>query len=163
MKNTYRGNLSGALMLLIVVSLAVAAPAFAEKTYTMKEGDTLWELSSKYYNDPTLYPVFLEVNNIDNPRMIPVGRVIIVPGFDDMKKVAQEVDPTKRKELIKKLARSNSSPGSIPETEVGKDEDGDEIKPADTKSISILNVLGGKKVSPKSVKNDTETTAPEKR
>ncbi|HOT29787.1 MAG TPA: LysM domain-containing protein [Candidatus Ozemobacteraceae bacterium] len=163
MMNVKRECLTGALMLVLFASLVGTSPAIAGTTYTMKEGDTLWELSAKYYNDPTLYPVFLEVNNIDNPRMIPVGREIIIPSFDDMKKVAQEVDPAKRKSLISKLSsNAGSSSSSSSESKTGsgskkeplKDEDGRELKPVDPKSVSILKILGGKKVDPKNIKDD---------
>ena len=166
MMNTKREFLTGALMLVLFAALAATSPALAGTTYTMKDGDTLWELSAKYYNDPTLYPVFLEVNNIDNPRMIPVGREIIIPSFDDMKKVAQEVDPSKRKSLINKLssnAGSSSSSGSKIDSgskkEPPKDEDGRELKPVDPKSVSILKILGGKKVDPKNIKDDKDVPA----
>ncbi len=163
MMNVKREFLTGALMLVLFAALAATSPALADTTYTMKEGDTLWELSAKYYNDPTLYPVFLEVNNIDNPRMIPVGREIIIPSFDAMKKVAQEVDPAKRKSLINKLSsNAGSSSGSKIDSdskkEPLKDADGRELKPVDPKSVSILNILGGKKVDPKSIKDDKDAT-----
>lgn len=166
MMNVKREFLTGALMLVLFASLVATLPALAGTTYTMKEGDTLWELSAKFYNDPTLYPVFLEVNNIDNPRMIPVGREIIIPSFDDMKKVAQEVDPAKRKSLISKLSsNSGSSSSSGSKTDSGskkeplKDEDGRELKPVDPKSVSILKILGGKKVDPKNIKDDNAPPA----
>ncbi|HNW36186.1 MAG TPA: LysM peptidoglycan-binding domain-containing protein, partial [Candidatus Ozemobacteraceae bacterium] len=139
MKNTTRAHLFSALLLLVIVTFAASAPAFADKTYTMKDGDTLWDLSSKYYNDPTLYPIFLEVNDIDNPRMIPVGRVIIIPSFDEMKKVAAEPDPAKRQSMIKNLSGGSSSSSSSSDTGSTSDkkqdqignEDPDENKPID--------------------------------
>lgn len=155
MMNTSCVNRTKTLILVLLVSCAVMAPAFGANTYTMKEGDTLWDLSAKYYNDPTLYSVFLEVNNIDNPRTIPVGQVIIIPAFDDMKKVAQEVEPTKRSEMIRKLAGDTVKSDQTSKPVPGKDEDGEDIKPVDTKSVSILNILGGKKVNPKYIKNDS--------
>jgi len=96
------------MVMVVAAVLMAAAPSFAAKTYTMKDGDTLWELAQRFYGDPTLYPVFLEVNQISNPRTIPVGKVITVPSFDDMKKIANEPDPTKRKALIT-AAQSGSS------------------------------------------------------
>ncbi|MBP7633577.1 LysM peptidoglycan-binding domain-containing protein [Candidatus Ozemobacteraceae bacterium] len=163
MMNVKREFLTGALMLVLFASLAATSPALGDTTYTMKEGDTLWELSAKYYNDPTLYPVFLEVNNIDNPRMIPVGREIIIPSFDDMKKVAQEVDPAKRKSLINKLSsnagsNSGSKSDSDSKKEPPKDEDGKDLKPVDPKSVSIIKILGGRKVDSKSIKDDKDAS-----
>ncbi|HOY65467.1 MAG TPA: LysM peptidoglycan-binding domain-containing protein [Candidatus Ozemobacteraceae bacterium] len=146
-------------LLLLAIALIAACPAFAaNKTYTMKDGDTLWDLSAKYYNDPTLYPVFLEVNNIDNPRMIPVGKVIIIPSFEEMKKVANEPDPAKRQSMVKSL--SGGSPidngGSSPVKPMNPSdtEDPEEKVAIDAGSVSITNVLGGKKLDPKKVKDD---------
>lgn len=165
MMNANKGRLTGAFMLLLAVTLVSTAPVFAGNTYTMKEGDTLWELSAKYYNDPTLYPVFLEVNNIDNPRMIPVGKVIIIPSFDDMKKVSQEVDPTKRKDMIRNLSgsTSGSSTGLTPAvtSETGKGEETEPLKPIDPKSVSIMKIMGGQKVDSKTIKDDKGETAPQ--
>ncbi|MBF0499389.1 MAG: LysM peptidoglycan-binding domain-containing protein [Candidatus Riflebacteria bacterium] len=105
------------LGLFVLALIAIAMPASAGKQYTMAKGDTLWDLAQKFYGDPTLYPVFLEVNGISNPRTIPVGRVIIVPNIDEMKKVAAESDPAKRSALIasitgNKSTSSGSSTGS---------------------------------------------------
>jgi len=168
MMNTTRANCLSVVLLFGIVTFAVSAPAFADKTYTMKDGDTLWDLSSKYYNDPTLYPIFLEVNSIDNPRMIPVGRVIIIPSFDDMKKVAAEPDPAKRQSMIKSLSGGSSTFDS--ETNTGNEtkqdqvatDDPDENKPIDPKSVSIMNILGGKNLDTKKIKNDGQVPSPKK-
>ncbi len=88
--------------------LFLSNPVLAQKTYTMKSGDTLWELSNKFYGDPTLYPIFLEVNNITNPRTIPTGKVIIVPNVDEIKKISREFDAAKRKDLIANISGSSS-------------------------------------------------------
>ncbi|HEY9070671.1 MAG TPA: LysM domain-containing protein [Candidatus Ozemobacteraceae bacterium] len=157
MNHLTRKNLIPALLLLAFATAALNPAFAANKTYTMKEGDTLWDLSAKYYNDPTLYPVFLEVNNIDNPRMIPVGRVIIIPSFEEMKKVANEPDPAKRQSMVKSLSggSSVSSGGTTPVPPMNSDtEDPDEKVAIDPSSVSISNVLGGKKLDPKKVKDD---------
>lgn len=106
MNNTLRWQ---GVLLVALILLAAATPSFAAKTYTMKDGDTLWELAQRFYGDPTLYPVFLEVNQISNPRTIPTGKVITVPNFDDMKKIANEPDPAKRKALITQAQSGSSS------------------------------------------------------
>lgn len=90
------------LLLVAALVVLVAVPGHA-RTYTMVEGDTLWELANKFYGDPTVYPVFLEVNSIDNPRTIPVGRVINVPSYDEMRRIANEVNPEKRAQLINQI------------------------------------------------------------
>jgi len=75
----------------------------------MKSGDTLWDLANAEYGDPTLYPIFLEVNKIDNPRKIPVGAQIIIPSPDEIKKISREHDPAKRKELIDNLGSGRTA------------------------------------------------------
>lgn len=82
-----------------VLAMAWGGPA----TYKMKEGDTLWDLSARHYGDPTLYPIFLEVNNISNVRTIPIGTEIIIPSVSEIQKISREHDPQKRKELIDKI------------------------------------------------------------
>jgi hypothetical protein len=101
-----RASTTIGLVVLAAVLFGFATPAFAAKTYTMKDGDTLWDLSAKFFGDPTLYPVFLEVNRIDNVRTIPTGKVIVVPSVDELKKISSEHDPAKRKALISNVSGS---------------------------------------------------------
>jgi putative chitinase len=93
---------------MVVLGMGLLLPTMAgawggPTTYTMQKGDTLWELAAKNYGDPTLYPVFLEVNDITNVRSIPVGKEIIIPSLTEMQKISKELDPDKRKELIKNI------------------------------------------------------------
>jgi len=145
--------------------LGSALPSWAVKTYTMKSGDTLWDLSQKFFGDPTLYPIFLEVNDIDNPRTIPTGREIIVPNYDEMKKIAQEPDPEKRKTLIKNVTggvspattttttttTSSSSSGSSSGSSVGGSSDPNNPSipsgPIDPKDVTFGKILEGPGVS----------------
>ncbi|RCK79156.1 MAG: hypothetical protein OZSIB_0270 [Candidatus Ozemobacter sibiricus] len=128
-------------------SLAAIGPALAMKTYTMQEGDTLWDLSSKFYGDPTLYPVFLEVNDIANPRTIPVGKVILVPSYDEMKKIAQEPDPEKRKKLITQITGGSApaDPVAPPPatTDPAKPPSKPSTGPVDPKEVSLKKILEG--------------------
>ena len=97
----------GFMMVMVAAVSIASSPGFAAKTHTMKKGDTLWQLAQRFYGDPTIYPVFLEVNQISNPRTIQTGKVITVPNIDDMKNIAKESDPAKRQALIS-AARSGS-------------------------------------------------------
>jgi len=57
-------------------------PANAPETYTVQPGDTLWNLSAKYLNNPWYWPKVWSYNpGIDNPNWIQPGTVIrFLPG-----------------------------------------------------------------------------------
>lgn len=48
--------------------------------YKVQNGDTLSKISREFYNDPTQYNKIVEANDeIDNPRDIKVGQIIVIP------------------------------------------------------------------------------------
>ena len=48
--------------------------------YKVQNGDTLSKISREFYNDPTQYNKIVEANEeIDNPRDIKVGQIIVIP------------------------------------------------------------------------------------
>ena len=47
--------------------------------YTIRWGDTLWDISQAFYRTPWLYPQIARFNNILNPDRIIAGRTIRVP------------------------------------------------------------------------------------
>jgi LysM repeat protein len=47
--------------------------------YTIRWGDTLWDISEAFYRNPWLYPRIARFNNIRNPDHIIAGRTIRVP------------------------------------------------------------------------------------
>lgn len=134
-----------------VVMILLSGALVCAKTHVFREGDTLWELAAQHYGDPTLYPVLLEVNGIDNPRTIPNGRVIIIPDRADMRNIAQERDPERRRELIARAgggATGDNDP-ERPQQPVNNRADsvsrtGDAIDPEET---GFSKILGGPKVS----------------
>lgn len=125
--------------------------AMAVTTHTMTSGDTLWELAAKHYGDPTLYPVLLEVNGIDNPRTIPNGKVIIIPDKSTMQNIAKETDAARKRELISQATSGQVVPpgddDEKPAPQPGKDAESrtGKVDPDDT---SFINILKGPKVSP---------------
>ena len=64
---------------------AVAAKTYAgnrppkEKEYTVQTGDTLYDISNRYYGTGIYFDDIAEYNNIDNPDDIKAGDVIKLP------------------------------------------------------------------------------------
>ena len=62
-----------------------AAPAASEPATdggefrTLRRGDTLWDLSNSYYQNPRRYPEIAQRNNISNPDLILAGTKIFIP------------------------------------------------------------------------------------
>ena len=48
-------------------------------SYTIRWGDTLWDISEAFYRNPWLYPRIAQHNNIRNPNLIISGRTIRIP------------------------------------------------------------------------------------
>ena len=46
------------------------------KTYTVKSGDTLWNIAKKQLNDGSKYKDLAALNNISNPNFLTVGQVL---------------------------------------------------------------------------------------
>ncbi len=133
---------------LLFVLCLVTHSASAGTTHKFGEGDTLWDLAAKYYGDPTLYPILLEVNGIDNPRTILNGTIIIIPNKEDMKEIANEKDADRRKALV---AKTGGKTGSAVADKVKKEQvRNDEVsRTGDVESgeTSFTNILKGPKVS----------------
>jgi LysM repeat protein len=47
--------------------------------YTIRYGDTLWDIAEAFYRNPWLYPRIANFNNIRNPNYIISGRTIRIP------------------------------------------------------------------------------------
>jgi len=106
-----RENLRLSVLAALLICLVAAGPALAVKTYTFKKADNLWDLMMRYYGEPRLFPAFCEVNGVDNPRTVLDGKVLVIPSIDELKKIAQEKNPTKRRELIDKATGAKSGWG----------------------------------------------------
>jgi LysM repeat protein len=66
------------------------APAEGYEVHTVKQGDTLWEVSKQYLKDPFLWPQIWEVNShIKNPHWIYPGDQVLIK-----KMVVMEQPPT---------------------------------------------------------------------
>lgn len=47
--------------------------------YTVKEGDTLFDIAQKYYNDGYQFTVIAQANKLENADVIDVGQVLDIP------------------------------------------------------------------------------------
>jgi len=122
----------------------------AATTHKFGEGDTLWDLAAKYYGDPTLYPILLEVNGIDNPRTILNGTIIIIPNKDDMKAIANETDNDRKKALLVKVGAKTGGGRATdkPKKEQGPADEASRTGEVDPNETSFTNILKGPKVAP---------------
>jgi hypothetical protein len=68
----------------------------AEGTYTIKKGDTLWDISSKFLKDPFLWPKLWERNPyITNPHLIFPGNLVRLSAPEPVKKEEPKEEPKK--------------------------------------------------------------------
>jgi len=74
-----------------------------EGIYTIKKGDTLWDISAKFLKDPFLWPKLWQRNPyITNPHWIYPGRPLTLVPLEEPKKVAEEPrkEPPPPKEVV---------------------------------------------------------------
>jgi len=59
---------------------AASEPDIAgSSTYKVKAGDTLYKISQRFYGDPEKYKLIMQANNIENPNLIQIGQVLVIP------------------------------------------------------------------------------------
>ncbi len=64
-------------------------------THVVVKGDTLWDISKKYLNDPFRYPELAQLSNIKNPDLIYPGDIVTIPMTQTVERVqAQVADQT---------------------------------------------------------------------
>ena len=56
-----------------------AAPKAEAKTYTVRRGDTLWDIAERSLGDGARYREIARLNGIANPSRINVGAVLKLP------------------------------------------------------------------------------------
>lgn len=77
-----------------VLSLLAQEKKGAEEVYTIKQGDTLWDISAKFLNNPFLWPKLWQRNSyITNPHWIYPGNPIRLSSQEEMKEVKKEEPP----------------------------------------------------------------------
>jgi len=98
------------LMAVLIVSFCLALSIMAQEKkegddfYTIKKGDTLWDISAKFLKDPFLWPALWQRNPyITNPHWIYPGNPVRLSSLQEMKKEeppkAVEEKPKEIKEL----------------------------------------------------------------
>ncbi len=108
------------ILYLIVVGLILPAFAFSQseeiKDYTVKNGDTLWDISNKELNDPFLWPkIWKENPGISNPDRIYPGQSIKIPLYLLQKEVKEEPmsEPVAEKALEPVKEEVNAEPAPV--------------------------------------------------
>lgn len=140
------------LIMVLIISFFFALSSFAqekkegEEIYTIKQGDTLWDISSKFLKDPFLWPKLWQRNPyITNPHWIYPGQPIrLAPAEElrkEMPKEAVEEPGVKKGELPpeeKKPEVAEGKPAEVKPAEVKPPEvTPAEEKPSEVKPVEV--------------------------
>jgi len=68
--------------------------ATTSKSYTVKKGDTLWDLAVKYYGDGTQWKKIAKANGVKDPKKLQIGTKLKIPGVTDKKTAAKKTTKT---------------------------------------------------------------------
>jgi nucleoid-associated protein YgaU len=106
-----------------------------EEIYTIKQGDTLWDISAKFLKDPFLWPKLWQRNPyITNPHWIYPGQPVrIVPAEELMREVPKEAG----KEPEVKKAEEPTAEEKKPPVAEAKPEEKPEAKPGEAKPAEV--------------------------
>ena len=53
-----------------------------DRTHVILANESIWQIAMDYYEQAKWYWVILDVNDIENPLELPVGRTIVIPDLD---------------------------------------------------------------------------------
>ncbi|MBI3893847.1 MAG: LysM peptidoglycan-binding domain-containing protein [Candidatus Wallbacteria bacterium] len=114
-----RRTFVGAILSMLLLLTAAPMPLASAETYTVKEGDTLWDLARIKYGDPTLWTDIAKANNISNPKTIPNGTVLTLPSKATLLKLRGVTDPAERAKLIKEDGAGGTTGSPTPPAPTG--------------------------------------------
>jgi len=103
----------GAFFALLGLSLAVFADVLAlredhPQTYTVKKGDTLWDISSYFLKSPWLWPRLWQANpQVDNPHLIYPGDLLNLIYIDGQPRLT-------RKKMVKLMPKTHIKQKATP-------------------------------------------------
>jgi LysM repeat protein len=73
-------------------------------TYTIKQGDTLWDIANAFLKDPFLWPFIWKANpSITNPDLIYAGNKLVIPSLTPIERALQ-AEAAPKEPLIEKKA-----------------------------------------------------------
>jgi LysM repeat protein len=100
---------------LVIAAMFIGGMAFAqgnlpepkggESIYVVRQGDTLWDISKRFYGNPLLWPRLWELNSfIDNPNLIYPGQVLsLKPRYEQPGIPVVKVTPETKLEQLKDI------------------------------------------------------------
>jgi hypothetical protein len=121
---------------ILMLPFCIVLPGLTQETketegvYTIKKGDTLWDISSKFLKDPFLWPKLWQKNPyITNPHWIYPGNPVRLSAMEPVKKEEpKKVAEEKPKEVVKEPEVKKVEPPPPPPVEK-KPEVVAEVKP----------------------------------
>jgi hypothetical protein len=133
------------MVLCLVFSPLAQEKKEAEEFYTIKKGDTLWDISSKFLSDPFLWPKLWQRNPyITNPHWIYPGQPIRLSATEEVKKEEPKkvVVEEKPKEAVKEpgVKKEEIAPIEKKPEEQPAEKKPVETEPAETKPVEVKAV-----------------------
>jgi nucleoid-associated protein YgaU len=118
--------------------------------YTVKEGDTLFNIAQKYYNDGYQYTKIAQENHMDDVNSISVGQVIDIPKIDQQVAAADTTSsptPAANETSPTPAPSATSAPTDIPApTPVAMQPDQNQSNPDNGQGGAVNQTIWGEKI-----------------